>query len=1561
MSKKDPKLDTKYENDDPDFNPGTSSSSSLESRAQPSRNARKPSVSDKNEIDIQTLSDKSEIQKSSKTLKIPSHTDEISSSDSVLSHQSETNLQITSEQFIKEYHVSSSPSQFSSKETMAPPTIDPEMIRQIIQTVLSTQQETTKSVIPKVDLQKLTMRNYVDWAKKMKYALKLNKLWVEPTLLPSALQGEEINKNEKAVLFMACYLDDQNSSLINDSNEKCFISAWNNIRKFHEPRSATVLTDIHKQIQAIKHQPGQSIETHLMKLESQFTRFHDINKKLDDEHLVALILASVSDSPDFENVLHSAMWEDESTLTIAKVKSVLISTQRRLKTEKDEEAHHSKYKPQYKPTKSIKNSSQKQHNRRPRNPSAGWKCPDCEMDNHSRQNCFKKLQETHQQTRQGVTIQQKRAHQAEEETQDANVARAYAGRTHEPQQSTRHEPYRPVSIKNRLGDPVTPVSPYCNILPKRSNADVHTPRDDILDINFNPNYEFEEIDYGDISATECAENDELTKSSGKTTKTSYNKSISKLFPQNTITCESSSSPMFLRNCMNPFNMLNFKANCNQIMNSNKSQMNSTNESVWIIDSGATLHMCNSSKFLSNFISKLGHKVIISDGSTIPIHGYGTLTIFLKNDYSDSSHKLILNNVAVVPKLAVNLISVRALASLGVSLNFTQHSCHIQHPQANILLATISNSSYILKLSKFFKRESKMLNTAMTCIHEWHRKLGHRNIDHINKIKNTLNIKIKKCNCQPDCVGCLKGKLHALPFPQTSEKPSQPRDVITTDVCGPFRTISIGGSRYFVTFTCASTDYTEVAAIKVKSDCKIELMNFIKRCKNQFGKYPKVIRSDRGGEYLDQELQSFLNSSGIVFQCTVPRCPQQNGISERKNRTLLEAIRTMLMMKNLNKNLWAEALHHANNTFNNIPKQSDSPSPKEMFFQKSFNFSFIEFGAPVFHTTNPQNRSKLDERGSPGIFLGIDQLSKGFRILTGGKIRIERHVKFIKQITNSKEIIENEISPDQFSDEISKSVTVDSELANKPRRSERIRAKQANTASLPQAQYEPKTYKQAISCEDKEKWKMAMESELRSIENNNTWSSVELPKDRSAIGCRWVFKIKQGESEDSTRYKARLVAQGFTQKFGVDYDEVFAPVTRSSTFRTLLVIASARNLIVQQYDVKSAFLNGTLNEEIYIRPPPNYLDNNNVLRLHKSLYGLKQAARVWNKTLHTAMLNEKFTQSKYDECLYIYKDKTNVCYAIVHVDDMIFSSNSLATIQLKIQALNKSFELKCLGNVKNYLGIEVTRNEKGCFAISQSKYIQKVAIEFGLETSKGSKYPLVPGYHALEDSNMLESNNDYRKLIGMLLYISTNTRLDISAAVGILAQRVSKPRSLDYTEALRIVKYLVSTKDESLHMFNENETISLTAFADSDWAEDRQTRKSISGVICKVFGAPVSWSSRKQDIISTSTTESEFYALSEAVKEVQWLRNILKDFNVEVKEPIIINSDNQSTIKMVENSKFSSRTKHIDVRLHFVRECVNVGKIILNYCPSEENVADLLTKPLAGVKMKYLRNLAALYN
>lgn len=529
----------------------------------------------------------------------------------------------------------------------------------------------------------------------------------------------------------------------------------------------------------------------------------------------------------------------------------------------------------------------------------------------------------------------------------------------------------------------------------------------------------------------------------------------------------------------------------------------------------------------------------------------------------------------------------------------------------------------------------------------------------------------------------------------------------------------------------------------------------------------------------------------------------------------------------------------------------------------------------------------------------------------------------------------------------------------PRRSERIKKLNADkVASVSTTgQIEPKTYKQAIKSPDSEKWVSAMEDELNSIEDNKIWSVVDLPPGRTAIGSKWVYKIKTDSEGNVARYKARLVAQGFTQKYGVDYDEVFAPVTRSATFRTLLSIAGNHNLIVKQYDVKTAFLNGSLKEEIYMKPPQIMNIPEKVLKLHKSLYGLKQAARAWNIVFHNNLLLCGFKQSQADNCLYIKRVDKQICYLIIHVDDVLAATNLEKLITDVISKLNESFEIKDLGPVRQFLSIDVHREQNGCYALSQAKYIKQIATEADLLDAKSQKYPLDPGYHKLEDENMLDSNEAYRKLIGMLLYVSTNSRPDIAASVAILSQRVIQPRRLDMNEVKRTIKYLKSTIDLKLRLSPIRDQ-QLFAYSDADWAENKD-QKSISGMICMLNGGAISWTSRKQNIVSISSTESEYYALSETAREIQWLKQLLQDFDMQFDQPIVIRCDSQSCIKMLENEKFSNRTKHIDVRCHHVKDLMQKEVIRLLYVETENNVADMLTKPLAGTRISHLRSKAHL--
>jgi hypothetical protein len=506
--------------------------------------------------------------------------------------------------------------------------------------------------------------------------------------------------------------------------------------------------------------------------------------------------------------------------------------------------------------------------------------------------------------------------------------------------------------------------------------------------------------------------------------------------------------------------------------------------------------------------------------------------------------------------------------------------------------------------------------------------------------------------------------------------------------------------------------------------------------------------------------------------------------------------------------------------------------------------------------------------------------------------------------------------------------------------------------------EPKTFKQAMKSSNAHQWKMAMDEEIKAIEDNMTWELADLPPGRKAIGCKWVFKEKKDGSGTTIRYKARLVAQGFSQKFGQDYDEVFAPVARQATFRLLLSIAGTRNYHLRQYDIKSAFLNGKLEEEIYMKQPPGYEHGEKIYRLRKSLYGLKQSARVWNQTLHNTLEALGCRQNQTDNCLYVWKHGNNVCYILIHVDDLLVAGNNKESTIRLMEAVGKKFELTNLGGASHFLGIDIEKDSEGRFMISQTGYIDSIIVAAGLENANKSKFPLDTGYDKLLGTP-LESNEEYRKLIGMLLYLSTNTRPDIAASVAILSKKVEHPRDCDMTEVKRVIKYLSGTRNLKLLMNEPGGDNNIVVYSDANWAEDTVDRKSNTGYYVSLNGGTISWCCRKQDLVALSSAESEYIALAETCKEVLWLREMMKGLDIKTSESTTILTDSQSCIAMLRNQRFSHRTKHFDTRYHFIRDHVAKGDIKLEYVPTAENTADLMTKPLGGVKTEYLRRKAGL--
>jgi len=345
----------------------------------------------------------------------------------------------------------------------------------------------------------------------------------------------------------------------------------------------------------------------------------------------------------------------------------------------------------------------------------------------------------------------------------------------------------------------------------------------------------------------------------------------------------------------------------------------------------------------------------------------------------------------------------------------------------------------------------------------------------------------------------------------------------------------------------------------------------------------------------------------------------------------------------------------------------------------------------------------------------------------------------------------------------------------------------------------------------------------------------LPAGKHAIGCKWVFKIKHDSEGKVDRYKSRLVAKGYAQMYGQDYDATFAPVAKQNTFRTLLTVATAKNMKVRHYDVKTAFLNGDIVEDLYMTQPEGYVaegEEHLVCKLRGSLYGLKQSARAWNTKMNQILLENGFVRSKADQCLYSKFENNKWMYVLLYVDDLIVAHEDDETIMQFGRVINEHFTVNDLGDISYYLGIQIERESDGSFLLNQSAKITNILNQFGMKDSKGASTPMDTAYPKLEgEYDCLPNNDQYRQAVGALLYVATTTRPDIAAAVGILCRRVSNPRQRDWHALKRIMKYLKQTVDLKLKIC-ANSNLELVGYADADWAGDVNDRKSTSGYFYK---------------------------------------------------------------------------------------------------------------------------------
>ncbi|BBG98715.1 HXXXD-type acyl-transferase family protein, partial [Prunus dulcis] len=452
-----------------------------------------------------------------------------------------------------------------------------------------------------------------------------------------------------------------------------------------------------------------------------------------------------------------------------------------------------------------------------------------------------------------------------------------------------------------------------------------------------------------------------------------------------------------------------------------------------------------------------------------------------------------------------------------------------------------------------------------------------------------------------------------------------------------------------------------------------------------------------------------------------------------------------------------------------------------------------------------------------------------------------------------------------------------------------------------------------------KWAKAMDEEMLALQKNTTWEVMKLPIGKKTVGCRWVFTVKYKVDGTVDRYKARLVAKGYTQTYGVDYQETFSPVAKMNTVRVLISLAANMDWPLKQFDVKNAFLHGNLEEEVYMDFPPGYSNGGNtgVCRLRKSLYGLKQSPRAWFGRFTQVMRKNGYCQSHSDHTLFVKHRQNKVTALIIYVDDMIITGNDVDEMSKLQGNLAVEFEMKDLGDLKYFLGVEVARSSKGIF-LSQRKYVLDLLKETGMLGCKPVETPIVEKHHlCLDPEQKLVDKGRYQRLVGRLIYLA-HTRPDIAYAVSVVSQFMHSP-SVDHMAAvLRILAYLKSAPGKGV-LYRKNGHLRIEGFTDADWAGDVTDRRSTSGYFTFVGGNLVTWRSKKQKVVSRSSAEAEYRGMAQGICEILWLRKLLWGLGFKPKDTMQLFCDNKSARDIADNPVQHDRTKHVEVDRHFIKE------------------------------------------
>ncbi|KAL0292701.1 UNVERIFIED_CONTAM: Retrovirus-related Pol polyprotein from transposon TNT 1-94 [Sesamum radiatum] len=853
----------------------------------------------------------------------------------------------------------------------------------------------------------------------------------------------------------------------------------------------------------------------------------------------------------------------------------------------------------------------------------------------------------------------------------------------------------------------------------------------------------------------------------------------------------------------------------------------SNSASWVLDSGCGAHICNDLQVLqrSRKLSKDEMILRLGNGKAVAAKAVGSLSLVVSNHV-----RIELKDCYYVSSMVKNTISISMLDRDGYKFLINKNCFHLVHEDVYHILGTLVNGLYILQQS----------NLIMTAQHKrkvddhenaqiWHARLDHIFKDRIRRLVDTKSLEIDDLDHLPTCESCLKEKMTKIPFVGQSAITIGLLDLVHTDVCGPLSIPARGGFFYFVTFTDDHSRYDYVYLMRYKSEAFGRFKEYRLEVENQTNRKIKVLRSDRGGEYLSGELIDYLKENGILSQWTPPGTPQLNGVVERKSRTLLDVVRSMMSFTELPPSFWGHTLEAAVRLLNISPSKSIPQTPYDIWHGKPASYRYLRvWGSPAY--VKRLVGDKLDSRSSLCRFIGYSKETAGYYFYdpTEQKVFVSRNAVFLEKGFSSDnqrdEVLIEESSgesPHNSTTPFEPTVHTDGvPILRRSTRESRVPERYGFVGLTSQLDNDPKTYGEAMLDIDSDKWYEAMKSEMDSMGSNQA----------------------RGEGVYSTTR--------------VDFEETYLPMAMAKSIRILLAIAAWYDYEIWQMDVKTAFLNGFVDEEIFMDQPEGFTtvgEEQKVCRLQRSIYGLKQAFQSWNTRFDEVIRGYDFIKNDYDPCVYKKISGSSVAYLVLYVDDILLIGN----------------DVKMLGDIKAKLSTQFSMKDMG-----EASYI------LGWNTQKRGVLPMRHGIklskkQSPKTDEELKRMSDipYASAVGSIQYAVQCTRPDVAYALSVTSRYQACAGEAHWSAVKSILKYLRMTKDMFL-IYGSGKLI-LEGYSDASFQSDDDDAKSQSGFVFKLNGGVVVWKISKQDTTADSTTEAEYIAASKAAKEAVWMKNYIQ--------------------------------------------------------------------------------------